>query len=193
MRPTEILTEEHNCVKVILRVLDVMCVKLKAGEKVEPGHIEGAVDFIKNFADRAHHMKEEDLLFPAMEAAGVSKEKSLVDAITTEHDLGRGHVRGLTDALSLYSIGDNGAGLMIAENAAKYVKLIKDHIAREEDIVFPLADRHLSDDSQRDLAARFDKIDKDVIGEARRQEFMEILSTLKGAYLGEGEGKSEAI
>ncbi len=183
MRPTEILTEEHNYVKVILRVLDVMCVKLKAGEKVEPGHIEGAVDFIKNFADRAHHMKEEDLLFPAMEAAGVSKEESLVDAITTEHDLGRGCVRGLTDALSLYSMGDNGAGLVIAENAAKYVKLIKDHIAREEDIVFPLADRHLCDDTQRELTAKFHKIDKDVIGEARRQGFMEILSTLKGAYL----------
>lgn len=183
MRPTEALVEEHNCVKVVLQVLDVICKKLEAGEKVEASHIESAVHFIKNFADRAHHMKEEDLLFPAMEEAGVSKEESLVDEITTEHDLGRGYVRGLTDALSVYSIGDNGAGLVIAENGAKYVKLIKNHIAREEDVVFPLADKYLSDDTQRSLAAKFDKIDRDVIGEARRQEFMEILSTLKRVYL----------
>ena len=55
--------------------------------------------------------------------------------------------------------------------------------AKEEDVIFPLADKHLPEALQRELTAKFEAIDKDVVGQARRQEFMDILTTLKEAYL----------
>lgn len=185
MSPTKILCEEHEIVKTLTRVLENICGRLKSGEKVEPQHVEDAIFVIKGFADRAHHMKEEDLLFPAMESAGLSKEEMLVEAITTEHDLGRGYVRGIGDALMHYSLGDTRAGLVLCENTGKYVKLIAEHMAKEEDVVFPLADKHLSEVAKRELTQAFEKIDEDVIGREQQEKFMRIVSTLEGIYLEE--------
>jgi hemerythrin-like domain-containing protein len=183
MGPIEILIEEHNAVKVLLNVLEVMCGRLEAKQKVDADHIQGAVHVIRNFADKAHHLKEEDLLFPAMESAGVSRAKMLLEEITTEHDLGRGYVRGISDALLPYSIGDDSAGHVIRENARKYVALMISHIGKEEEIVFPLAESHLSETAMDELALAFERVDRDVIGKEKRDEFQRILSTLRAAYL----------
>ena len=184
MRFIDILVEEHKAVREILDVLDVICKKLQSGERIEPEHIEGIVDFIRNFADKAHHMKEEDLLFPALEGAGVPRGDMLVEALTTEHDLGRGYVRGIGDGLIHYSIGNNSGRLVIRENALKYIELMTRHIDKEEDVIFPLAQRYLSEAVALELAQEFERIDRDVIGDARREEFMSILRMLKETYLG---------
>jgi hemerythrin-like domain-containing protein len=183
MGPTKILIEEHKAVKVILDALASMCRKLGSGEKVDPDHFEKVIVFIKNVADRGHHMKEEDLLFARMESAGVSREEMLADTITTEHDLSRGYIRGISDALVSYSMGDMSAGRVISENATSYVNLLRDHIVKEEEVIFPLADKHLPDEVQRELVAAFEKIDSDVIGPAKLEEYMGILNLLRDTYL----------
>ena len=183
MGPLDTLFQEHNAVKVLVEILGEMCDRLEAKQKVEPEHIRSAVHFIRNFADKAHHLKEEHVLFPVMESAGVSKEEMLLEAITTEHDLGRGFVRGMSDALFPYSIGDNRAGEIIRENARKYIKLMTDHIGKEEEIVFPLAAARLSEGAQRELAQEFKRIDDEVIGRKNREEFFDIMRTLSGVYL----------
>jgi hemerythrin-like domain-containing protein len=183
MGPIETLIEEHNAVKVLLNVLEVICGRLESNQKVDADHIRGAVHVIRNFADKAHHLKEEDLLFPVMENAGVSREKMLLEEITTEHDLGRGYVRGISDALLPYSIGDDRAGHVIRENAGKYVSLMTSHIGKEEETVFPLAESHLSQADMDRLAREFERVDRDVVGEEKHHEFERILSSLSAAYL----------
>ncbi len=183
MGPLEILVEEHNAVRALLEVLEVICGRLESKRKVDPDHIQSAVRFIKDFADKAHHLKEEEVLFPAMESAGVSREEMLLDAITTEHDLGRGYVRGISDALFPYSLGDYSAGDVVCQNARKYIKLMSNHIAKEEEIVFPLAESRLSENARRELAREFERIDREVIGQEKREDFQSILLTLRGAYL----------
>lgn len=73
MRPTEVLKEEHKVIKLMLKILDRVSKKLNSGEKVDPIHLDKINDFIRTFADKCHHGKEEDRLFPAMEAAGIPK------------------------------------------------------------------------------------------------------------------------
>jgi len=138
---THALVEEH---KLILRVLALL-------EKNAPRTAEGtytnyrfyldAVDFIRNYADRFHHAKEEDVLFEALVANGMPRENSPVAAMLMEHDKGRAFVaameQGARDALA----GNPGSNLIIAENAGNYLELLREHIAKEDDILYPLAER----------------------------------------------------
>lgn len=71
MRPTEELVTEHNAIKRMLDILERVSRRLEIGETVDAEHLERIVDFIRGFADRCHHGKEEDLLFPEMEEAGI--------------------------------------------------------------------------------------------------------------------------
>jgi hemerythrin-like domain-containing protein len=183
MSPTEILAEEHQAVRVLLNALSSMCDRLGSGERVEPEHFEKVIVFIRNVADRSHHMKEEDLLFAKMESAGISREEMLADSITTEHDLSRGFIRGMSDALLAYSMGDASAGRVIAENACSYVKLLRDHIVKEEEVIFPLADKHLTGEMKRELVEAFEKIDREVVGPGKMKEYEAILNLLRNTYL----------
>jgi hemerythrin-like domain-containing protein len=74
MTPTEQLKEEHEGIQLMLRILDKVCQRLASGVRVDTGHLEKILEFIKVFADKCHHGKEEDLLFPEMGKAGIPKE-----------------------------------------------------------------------------------------------------------------------
>lgn len=73
-KPTEYLTEEHEAIKKMLKIVDKVSLKLESGEEVSPDHLEKIVYFIRGFADKCHYAKEEDLLFPAMIDSGVPEE-----------------------------------------------------------------------------------------------------------------------
>ena len=183
MSPIEILIEEHKAVKTVTQALGVMCDMLDAGVRVDPSHLEKAVAFIRGAADKMHHLKEEEILFPVMERAGVSRKEMLADVIITEHDLGRGYVRGMRDAPVLYAMGDSAAGRVISENGRSYVRLIGDHMGKEEEVIFPLAEARLPEEGIWELAREFRRIDSVVVGEDRREELMSIMSLLKARYL----------
>jgi len=99
MTPAEQLKEEHQGILLMLRILEKVAAKLEAEEKVERNHLERIVEFFRVFADKCHHGKEEDLLFPAMEKAGVPKEGGPIGVMLAEHQQGRGHIRGMAEAL----------------------------------------------------------------------------------------------
>ncbi|MDA8189522.1 MAG: hemerythrin domain-containing protein, partial [Dehalococcoidales bacterium] len=106
MSATAALKQEHRVIEKMLKVLFAATQRLQAGEDVDPEILRKAVDFIRNFADRCHHGKEEDNLFPAMESRGVPKFGGPIGIMLVEHDEGRRHVRELAAALDKYEAGD---------------------------------------------------------------------------------------
>ncbi|MBM4388754.1 MAG: hemerythrin domain-containing protein, partial [Deltaproteobacteria bacterium] len=74
MRPTELLSQDHQVILQMLKVIEGMAKRIGSGQDVEIEHLDGVVEFIRAFADKCHHAKEENLLFPAMEAAGIPKD-----------------------------------------------------------------------------------------------------------------------
>jgi len=124
MRPTEQLKEEHNAIKLMLRILEKVCEKLESKEEVNPEHLEKIVEFIKVFADKCHHGKEEDLLFPAMEDAGIPKEGGPIAVMFVEHNMGRDYVKGMSEAVAKYKAGDRTILPKIVENAKNYIRLL---------------------------------------------------------------------
>jgi hemerythrin-like domain-containing protein len=185
MRPTERLKEEHEAIKLMLRILERICKNLEAGEEVNPQHLEQILNFIKIFADKCHHGKEEDVLFPAMEKAGIPKEGGPIGVMLTEHNMGREYVRGMSEAISSYKAGERKVSSEIVKNARDYIKLLKEHIEKENNILYPMAEMHLSKEEQEKLLEEFERIEREKIGIGKHEELHELLHKLKKVYLEE--------
>src|SRR4030042_4409380 len=106
MVPTEELKQEHQGILLMLRVLDRVAAKIESGAKTEIDHLERMVEFLRVFADGRHHGKEEDLLFPAMEKAGIPREGGPIGVILGEHVQGRSNVRAKGEAVNALKKGD---------------------------------------------------------------------------------------
>lgn len=182
MKPTEQLKEEHEEIGLMLRVLTEISRRLKAAEKVDPRDIEQAVEFIKVFADKCHHGKEEDVLFPEMEKTGISRRAGPIGVMLSEHNAGRDFVRGMSEAAGAYGAGDTAAAGKFADNALGYAGLLARHIYKENNVLYPMADARIPADVQDRMLDRFKEIEL-AIGEGAHERLHEGLHRLAAGYL----------
>ena len=109
-----------------------------------------------------------------------SLEAGLVAAMLQEHEGGRERIRRLEAALDAMEAGETGAVETAAENLSAYAALLRSHIAKENNVLFPLAERLLSDDDRRTLVAAFERIEEEVAGQGEHERFMRIAEELGG-------------
>lgn len=185
MGPMDELKAEHKAVKMTLRVLETICQKMeRRGEPVELGHIDQLLEFFSVFVDRCHHGKEEELLFPALEAVGIRKEGGPIGVMLAEHEQGRQYVRGMKAGLAEYRAGAAGAGAGFVREARGYIGLLDQHIQKEDNVLFVMAERQLSKEKQDELLTGFERIETQKIGVGRHEEFHRMLDQLERVYLG---------
>lgn len=152
---TRALVHEH---RLILRMLAVLGKKAELTARGEYGNYRfylEAVDFIRNYADRFHHAKEEDVLFEALVDNGMPRANSPVAAMLMEHDHGRAFVKAMEEAASEALAGKAGQDRVIAENALGYCALLREHIGKEDDILYPLAERVIPEGTREGIAAAY--------------------------------------
>ena len=167
----------------MLRIMEQVCARLESGQTVDVGHLGQIVEFIQVFADRCHHGKEEDLLFVAMEEAGIPRQGGPIGVMLTEHMMGRSYVKEMSKAIVAYKAGDRSAVPKIAENARGYIALLAQHIDKEDNILYPMADRALTEATQQDLSEAFEEVERERIGAGRHEAFHELLRELDQVYL----------
>ena len=180
MKLTEQLKAEHEGVKLMLRILDKVCNK---PDEINQEHFVKMLEFLKVFVDKCHHSKEEDLLLPAMIEAGVPKEEGVVKFTLMEHVEGRGYIKGMSEAFDRLKNGDPKASVKIVEDGKNYIGLLVQHIDKENNILFPLADKVLSQAKQSELEEEFEKLEVERIGFGKHEEFHKLLHQLKEFYL----------
>ncbi len=159
----------------MLAVLETAAQRLEAGERVRPGLFREAVDFVRNFADKCHHGKEEAHLFPRLEERGVPKEGGPLGIMLHEHDAGREYIGVIDAAIGAYEGGDEAAARVIAESVRGYVALLGEHIWKEENVLFPMADQVLSARDQRELEERFEQVETEMLGPGVHERYHELL------------------
>lgn len=152
---TQALVHEHRLILRMLAVLEQNALRTARGEFGEYRFYLDAVNFIRNYADRFHHAKEEDVLFEALVVNGMPRANSPVAAMLVEHDQGRALVRGMEEAAGAALAGKPGQDGVIAENALGYVALLKEHIAKEDGILYPLAERVIPEGVRDGIAAAY--------------------------------------
>ena len=152
---TRIMVREHQLILRMIALLEKNTEQMARGRFRDWQFFLDAVDFIRNYADRFHHAKEEDVLFKALIANGMPAENSPVAAMLMAHDEGRAHVRGMEEAAEKALAGGEGQVPVIAEHARGYIRLLRDHIDKEDNILYPLAERVLPEEGRDEMARRY--------------------------------------
>lgn len=178
MQPTETLKHEHTIVLMVLQGAEREALAIQGGGEVHAESIEQMVDFFKNFVDRCHHAKEERHLFPALNAKGFSAESGPVAVMLYEHEQGRAAVRAIAGALQGARSGDGAAAGALANALLAYVELLRNHIFKEDNVLFPMADRVLPADEQTELAGLFEKIEEEEIGHGVHERYHQLAHEL---------------
>ena len=183
LKPTKQLMEEHNAIKLMLKILDAVGKKLQSGEKVDFEHLDQILEFLRTFADKCHHGKEESLLFPAMEKAGIPREGGPIGVMVREHEIGRGFIKELSNAINDYKRGKMDVILNIVGIAKSYIELLAQHIEKEDNILFPIADNILTQEVQEKLLEEFEKTESEQISANKHEELLQLLNRLKKIYM----------
>jgi hemerythrin-like domain-containing protein len=187
---TEQLRHEHEAITLALLILERLCQRLASGEQVNPEHFGQVLEFIQLFADQCHHGKEEEFLFPVLQAAGIPNLDRMLD-VMNEHEHSRSLIRQLAAAWQRHRSGDPAAARLVITSARDYSTFMHDHISKENRILLPIAEAHLSTDGQRQLLENFERLEIEYIGAAGREQFQRTLDSLKQTYLDRTEHRPE--
>lgn len=177
--PTEVLKNEH---RVIERVLDAL-ERFAADERIDAATFHRAIDFLRNFADGCHHAKEENVLFPRLESAGVPRAGGPIGCMLDEHTQGRALIRAMADNVDAAARGDATASKTVRTAAAQYVQLLRNHIWKEDNVLFAMADRVLGEPQQKEMLSNFDEAEH-AQGEGKHERYVRIAEELHGQAFG---------
>jgi len=177
-KATALLSDEHRVIERVLAAVERLTER-PARESIESW--KKALDFIRHFADQCHHFKEEQVLFPAMEEQGIPKDGGPVGMMLLEHEEGRSYVRAMFEALAKIEAGDPSVQSELFENARQYLRLLREHIQKEDEILFPMAENVIPADEQKKLLARFAEHEAQEMGEGTHERYLKIVGELENA------------
>lgn len=150
MDAIELMMEEHKNIKRMLKVVRAYSYKVLKGEEMDYNDFYKIIDFIRNYADKHHHCKEEDVLFEIIDRQFNMKNGPLMGMLI-EHDQGRLFIHNLENGLKEFEKGNEESKLDIIANAVSYADLLNRHIDKENSTLYMFANRSLSKESKEEL------------------------------------------
>ena len=179
MKATEILMAEHRVIERVVAAMDQAALRLESGETVRPEFFLDAADFVKGFADGCHHMKEEQVLFQAMVENGLSTEKGPVAVMLSEHEQGRAFIRQLRESALRLQAGDRSAASDVSLSARGYAELLRQHIQKEDLVLFPMADRVIPQGKYDEVFEGFERVEHEETGEGVHEKYLALAESLE--------------
>ncbi len=179
MLAPDVLKEEHRAIERMLAILEQAARRLEAGETVAPELFREAAGFLSGFADKCHHCKEEDELFPAMEQAGVPRQGGPIAVMLAEHDEGRRFIRRMTEAARRLAQGDASVRGELVAAVRGYVDLLRSHIYKEDNILFPMAASVLPASEHARLLTAFERIEQERMGPGVHERYHHMLDDME--------------
>jgi len=158
----EMLEAEHRVIQRMVAGMSVLADQLEGGEPVDVSLLESIVAFLRTFADRLHHGKEESFLFPALIRRGVPAQGCPIGGLTMEHQKGRVMVGELADAIRGYAAGEPPARENLVKSLRALVAFYPNHIWKEDYLLFPLAGKVLTPEDQQDLMDKFETVEREL-------------------------------
>jgi PAS domain S-box-containing protein len=170
----EILMGEHRVMEKVLTVLVGQTKKLVdggAGAKEAHGRLARSLDFFETFMDRCHNVKEEKVLFPKLEQSGIPREGGPIGVMLLEHQKEREFLKAIRGSL------DAGESESVLERSKGFAELVKDHVWKEDDALYPMGKRVLSESDAQKLITGFDVIEKE-LGKGVHEKYHELAEKL---------------
>jgi len=166
MTPAGPLMIEHRVIERMIAVMAKKLAKMRKDKAVDDRFIDTAVDFIRTYADRCHHGKEEDILFRGLGKKKISAEhKKIMNELVHEHIMGRENVKKLVAAKESYLQGNKDAFRDIESNMQTLVEFYPKHIEKEDKHFFLPCMDYFSDREKKDMLEEYREFDKQLIHE----------------------------
>ena len=176
--PTQVLKDEHVLILEALDAIERKLAALEGGGPPDRAYFEKAVQFLRTFADRCHHGKEENLLFKSMVDRGFPRQAGPIAVMLYEHETGRSFIRGMAEGAAAVGI-DPAASKRILEDGRCYIALLRAHINKENTILFPMADNVLTPEDQQRLSEEFERFEAEETGAGVHDAMLKLLDELK--------------
>ncbi len=164
MLPVGQLMIEHRLIERVIKLWKAELERIEKNKCADPSFIDKAVDFMKIYADRCHHGKEEDILFRDMKKKPISGEISrILQELMDEHVISRKNLAGLVDARKKYEAGDKAALKDIHKAIKTITELYPQHIEKEDKRFFLPSMNYFSDDEKARMITEFNDFDRNLI------------------------------
>lgn len=180
MNAIELMVHEHTYIKRMLVVARKFSLKIYNHEEVDFEDLYKVIDFVRNYADKHHHGKEEAMLFNKMvEEIGTTAEKLVNSGMLVEHDLGRLFMQNLEKAITDAKGGNKEAYIDIIGNLVGYADLLNRHIDKEDGVVYKFAERKLSKETLENLQAECEAFEKEQTDKKIQEKYIKLLEELE--------------
>jgi hemerythrin-like domain-containing protein len=164
------LVDEHVLIKRLLALVPAITDFVENSETVDKDLVLSCVDFIRGYADKFHHMKEEDIFFKY-----VDEQSEIIKIMYEDHDTGRNHVKNVVEG------AENGNKAQIKEHLNGYRDLLTQHIKKEDEILYPWIERQMSDNQIGELFQRCSAADASV-GEELPKKYEKFIIELEEKF-----------
>lgn len=178
-RPTHLLRREHRVIEQAMRALEGMCFRIRTGGDPPSEELSKLLDFIRNYADKFHHAKEETHFFPALEQLGIRDENGPLAYLREEHETERRLLSDLELAVEEYR-HDSAAGARFVSAALQFKDHLIEHMQHEEAILFRLAEEMLDDRVKDSLTHAFSE--ENAEDQELTQHFEQLAKELEKAW-----------
>ena len=184
MYSVKLMVEEHDNILNLLTVIKKACCGIMDGQEVNDSDFRKIIEFARNYADKHHHGKEEQILFREMtDRLGDIGSKLIKQGMLVEHDMGRLHISELEKAINQYK--DNPrteAKLGIVTEAMGYANLLQRHIDKENLVVYTYAEKNLSPDVLESVDQRVRAFEAEADMNQIQETYIKILQELEEKY-----------
>jgi hemerythrin-like domain-containing protein len=160
MKAVRILMYEHEIIQAFLTTL------LKAAEAVSRGEgpdrlfFEKAVSFCRDYADKAHHYKEEHVMFGRLAQVHEGKIDVQIEKHRLQHEQCRDLVHEMSVAIESYERGEEAGAVALRNSIQDYVSTLRRHIRSEDEVFFPMVEVFLTEEDGEALLEEFEKYEK---------------------------------
>jgi hemerythrin-like domain-containing protein len=180
----DILINEHNSIKIVLKAIRKISIGLMNGKEVDDSLYRKIIDFVRNYADKYHHQKEENRLFNRMTEGGQNPKSAEgpVQGMLLEHDMGRKYISNLEKALDDYKNGNKDAKVSIISYGIVYADLLEDHIFKEDNVIYKFALRVLNKDEIEKMEKEFIAIENNDESVKIRNKYIAFVEELKSIF-----------
>jgi hemerythrin-like domain-containing protein len=182
MQPTEILKNEHRVIEQVLAsVQGIMDEAIRTG-KLDGFSSRQALDFFQHFADGCHHGKEEKQLFPLLETKGFSPDHGPTEVMRQEHEMGRHLLRAMAAEIEQAESGNAAALKRFCRHTDFYIELLRQHIFKEDNRLFPMAQSVLTEGDQHRLVESFATMESDAMGPGTHEKYLALANDLADRF-----------
>ena len=180
MKPRGPLMIKHRLIEKMLSLSQKEVLKMKNNMVVDPLFVDTVGDFIKTYADRTHHGKEEDILFEKLKTKDLNeKDKTMMHDLINEHRYARSVVGDLLDAKDTYISGDKSCLPFIIEKLETLIDFYPGHIRKEDSEFFPNTELYFTKEELDTMLSDFWEFDRKMIHE----KYQKLFETLSQKYI----------